>query len=163
MNTLVYNRPAVRSARAFNSVLDNLLRDTFAAPALTPATFVPATDVLETPQGFELHLALPGFKKEAVNIEFLDGQLVVSGERPRPVAPEAAEATPEGDAAPAAETPAAPVFRRTETPFGSFRRSFRLPDTVNVKAIAAELSDGILRVTLPFDTDKVTKQHIEVR
>jgi HSP20 family protein len=34
---------------------------------------------------------------------------------------------------------------------------------VNVKAIAAEMSDGILRVTLPFDTDKVTKQLIEIR
>ena len=35
--------------------------------------------------------------------------------------------------------------------------------TVNVKAIGAELTDGILRVTLPFDTEKVTSQHIEIR
>jgi len=61
------------------------------------------------------------------------------------------------------EAEQAPRFRRTETNFGSFQRSFRLPDTVNVKAIAAEMNDGILRVTLPFDTEKVTKQVIEIR
>ena len=59
--------------------------------------------------------------------------------------------------------PAAPKFRRLETSYGAFTRSFRLPETVNVKAIAAELTDGILRLTLPFDTEKVTTQHIEIR
>ena len=54
-------------------------------------------------------------------------------------------------------------FRRAETAYGSFRRAFRLPEMVNVKAISAELTDGILRVALPFDTDKVGRQHIEVR
>ncbi len=163
MNTLVYNRPAVRPARVFNSVLNDLLRDTFAAPAATPAAFVPATDVLETAQGYELHLALPGFKKEALNLEFLDGHLVVSGERTgaAAVAPVAAAET--GGEVATAEAPAAPVYHRREMPSGSFRRSFRLPEAVNVKGIAAEFTDGILRVTLPFDTDKVTKQHIEVR
>ncbi len=91
-------------------------------------------------------MALPGVSKEAVSIDFQDGQLVVAGERK---APEAGEN--------------APKFRRAETAFGTFRRVFRLPDTVNVKAISAELTDGLLRVVLPFDTDKTTKQHIEVR
>ncbi|MFC7667447.1 Hsp20/alpha crystallin family protein [Hymenobacter humi] len=61
------------------------------------------------------------------------------------------------------EAPAAPRFRHVETNFGSFTRSFRLPDTVNVKGISAELTDGLLRLTLPFDVEKVTKQHIEIR
>ena len=37
-----------------------------------------------------------------------------------------------------------------------FARSFRLPETMNVKATGAEWTGGILRVTLPFDIDKVT-------
>lgn len=166
MNTLAYNRPAGRPARVFNSVLNDLLRDTFATPALTPtpAAFVPATDVLETAHGYELQLALPGFKKEALNIEFLDGQLVVSGERleSKPATP---VATTDTEVAPTAEDPMAeaPLYHRRELSMGAFRRSFRLPDTVNVKAIAAELTDGILHVTLPFNTEKVTRQRIEVR
>lgn len=148
MATVLYNsRPAVRPARAFNSLLNELLHD--AQPAVpTPSTsFVPAADILETAAGYELHLALPGVAKEAVSIDFQEGQLVVKGNRP----------------APATEGEDAPKLRRVETRFGEFTRSFRLPETVNVKHISAELADGLLRVVLPFDTEKVTKQHIEVR
>lgn len=162
MATLLYNtRPSLRPNRALSTMLADMLRDPQATPAQPTPTFTPAADILETAAGFELHLALPGVKKDAVNIEFLEGQLVVSGIRPGlgATAPEAV-ANPEENQAPA---PAAPKFRRTETNYGAFSRSFRLPETVNVKAIEAELTDGILRVTLPFDTDKVTKQHIAIR
>jgi HSP20 family protein len=155
-------------------MLADMLRDSQPATAQPTPAFTPAADILETAQGFELQLALPGVKKDAVNIEFLDGQLVISGDRPNPaaVAKEAATAATESNNAeteenkPAvvnAEAQNAPKFRRIETNYGAFTRSFRLPDTVNVKAIAAELTDGVLRVTLPFDTEKVTKQHIEIR
>ncbi|WP_375415765.1 Hsp20/alpha crystallin family protein [uncultured Hymenobacter sp.] len=147
MNTLVYNRPALRPARAFNILFGELLRDTLPAAPNAPSTaFHPAVDILETEAGFELQLALPGVAKDAVNIDFQEGQLVVSGERK---APQAGENTPK--------------FRRAETAYGSFRRAFRLPETVSVKAISAELTDGILRVSLPLDPEKTTKQHIEVR
>jgi HSP20 family protein len=173
MATLLYNNPAaLRPSRAFNTMLSEMLRDTLPTGPQPAPSFVPATDILESAQGFELHLALPGVKKEAVKIEFLDGELVIAGERPNPaaVAKEAAASATEAgegdDNKPVVlptETEAGPKFRRAETNYGAFKRSFRLPDTVNVKAIAAEMADGILRVTLPFDTEKVTKQHIEVR
>jgi HSP20 family protein len=148
MSALLYNtHPAIRPTRAFNSMLSELLRDAQPATPQPSTSFVPAADIFETPHGFELYLALPGVAKEAVNIDFQDNQLVVTGNRPAP--------TTEGEDA--------PKLRRVETRFGEFNRSFRLPETVNVKAITAELTDGLLRVMLPFDTEKVTKQHIEVR
>jgi len=169
MATLLYNpRPSLQPSRALSAMLADMLRDP--SPARPATAFTPAADVLETATGFELHLALPGFKKEALHLDFLDGQLVISGERPHPAAA-AKEAAASATEAPADNTPAvgapempaAPAFRCIETAYGAFRRTFRLPDTVNVKAIGAELADGILRVTLPFDTEKVTKQHIEIR
>ena len=148
MSTVLYNsRPTLRPNRAFNTLLNEVLRDTQATPATLSTSFVPAADILETAAGYELHLALPGVAKDAVSIDFLEGQLVVKGSRP----------------APATEGENAPKLRRVETRFGEFSRSFRLPETVNVKAISAELADGLLRVLLPFDTEKTTKQHIEVR
>jgi HSP20 family protein len=148
MSALLYNtQPVARPTRAFNSMLSELLRDAQPATPQPSTSFVPAADIFETAQGFELHLALPGVAKEAVSIDFQDNQLVVAGSRP----------------APATEGEDAPKLRRVETRFGDFRRTFRLPETVNVKAITAELTDGLLRVKLPFDTEKVTKQHIEVR
>lgn len=147
MATLLYNQPALRPVRAFNSMLSELLRDAQPTTPQPSTNFVPAADIFETAQGYELHLALPGVAKDAVSIDFLESQLVVTGTRP----------------VPATEGENVPTARRLETRFGEFRRAFRLPETVNVKAISAELADGLLRVTLPFDTEKVTKQHIEVR
>ncbi|WP_046243582.1 Hsp20/alpha crystallin family protein [Hymenobacter terrenus] len=178
MATLLYNtRPSLRPSRALSTMLADMLRDSQAPTTQPTLTFIPAADILETAEGFELHLALPGLKKEAVHIEFIDGQLMISGDRPNPTAAvkEAAATATEANtmevntadenkpAVVTSEAPAAPRFHRTETNYGSFTRSFRLPDTVNVKAISAELNDGILRVVLPFDTEKVTKQHIEIR
>jgi len=176
MATLLYNtRPSLRPSRALSAMLADMLQAPQTNAAQPAPAFTPAADILETAEGFELHLALPGLKKEAINIEFHDGQLVISGERANPAAREAAATATEANASDenkaddnkpavvASEAPAAPKFRRLETNYGTFARSFRLPDTVNVKAIGAELTDGILRVTLPFDTDKVTKQHIEIR
>ncbi|GAB3582093.1 Hsp20/alpha crystallin family protein [Hymenobacter daeguensis] len=177
MATLLYNnRPSLRPSRALSAMLADMLQAPQTGAAQPTPAFVPAADILETAEGFELHLALPGVKKEAVNLEFLDGQLTVSGSRPNPATAAKEAAATATEAAPAAENasentpavvtpeaPAAPKFRRTETNYGTFSRTFRLPDTVNVKGIAAELTDGILRVALPFDTEKVTKQHIEIR
>ena len=170
---LLYNsRPSLRPSRALSAMLADMLGDSQPAAAQPAPVFMHAADILETPQGFELHLVLPGVKKKAVNIEFLDGQLVVSGERANPAAAakEAAITATEQTAADehqptvvAPDAPAVPKFRRIETSYGAFRRSFRLPDTVNVKAIGAGLTDGILRVALPFDTEKMTRQHIEIR
>lgn len=147
MATLLYNRPTLRPARAFSAMLNEVLRDAQPTTPQFSTSFVPAADIFETAAGYELHLALPGVAKEAVSLDFQEGQLVVAGSRP----------------APATEGEAAPQARRVETRFGDFRRTFRLPETVNVKGISAELTDGLLRVTLPFDTEKTTKQHIEVR
>ncbi|MBD2767323.1 Hsp20/alpha crystallin family protein [Hymenobacter sp. BT664] len=173
MATLLYNsHPSLRPSRALSAMLADMLRDPQVPVAQPTPAFTPAADILETAEGFELNLALPGVKKEAINIEFLDGQLVISGERPNPAAAAkeaaatATEAHSTDESKPAvvpADAPAAPKFRRVETNYGTFTRSFRLPETVNVKAISAELTDGILRVLLPFDTEKVTKQHIEIR
>ena len=147
MATLLYNRPALRPTPAFNSLLKEVLRDAQPTAPQPSTTFVPAADIFETATGYELHLALPGVAKDAVSIDFQDNQLVVAGSRP----------------APATEGENVPKSHRLETRFGEFRRTFRLPETVNVKNISAEMADGLLRIALPFDTEKVTKQHIEVR
>lgn len=147
MATILYNnQPALRPARAFNQVINELLRDTLPAATEPGQTYVPLADILESEHGFELHLALPGVAKEDVKIDFQDGNLVISGERKAPVA----EA--EGR-----------KFRRLETAYGTFTRSFRLPDTVAVTAIEAQLTDGVLRLKLPFDSQKVTKHQIEIQ
>lgn len=150
MATLLYNNlPARRPARAFNTVFNELLRETLPAATEPATSFVPSTDVLESKDGYELVLAVPGVAKDSLSLDVEEGKLTIKGERKAPVAAEGEDN--------------APRFRRVETSYGTFTRSFRLPDTVNTKAIVADLTDGLLHVQLPFDTDKVTKHHIEVR
>ncbi|MFC7667446.1 hypothetical protein ACFQT0_08625 [Hymenobacter humi] len=65
MATLLYNtRPSLRPSRALSVMLADMLRDQKAAPAQPTPAFTPAADILETAEGFELHLAVPGVKKK---------------------------------------------------------------------------------------------------
>jgi HSP20 family protein len=148
MATLMYNNlPALRPARAFNNVLTQLLNDTLPGAVRPTEGFVPAADVLETANGFEVLLTLPGVSKESLTLDVQEGTLTITGERKAPVT--------EGENA--------PKVRRMESSYGTFTRKFRLPDNVNAKAIEANLTDGVLRLVLPFDADKTAKHQIEVR
>ncbi|MCC2548376.1 Hsp20/alpha crystallin family protein [Hymenobacter sp. BT175] len=149
MATLLYNnRPSLRPAKAFNSMLNEVLRETLPALHEPSQSFVPQADILESETGFEILLTVPGVEKDAIKIDFQDGSLLISGERKSPVNEEDEKA---------------PKLRRVESAYGSFSRSFRLPDTIDVTAIDAQLTNGVLHVLLPFDSKKVTKYQIEVR
>lgn len=101
------------------------------AVAQGEASFVPATDVVETEAGFELAVDLPGVKLEDVSIELRDGVLEISGKRVRDGEPRAAG------------------FARTERRFGAFTRSFRLGKHIDEEGIRAKIEAGVLTVTLP--------------
>ncbi len=145
MNVARVNRPAGRLASPVNHLLDQLLAEA-TRPAATPAaaSFLPPADVVETADAFELALSLPGFQKEAVQIVIEKNKLTISGERPRPTAEEGR------------------TWRLAESGFGTFERTFTMPDSVNVGAISARFELGILVVLLPKDAQKTAKLQIEI-
>lgn len=98
--------------------------------AQSPA-FVPATDIRETTEGFELTMDLPGVKLEDVHIELPDRVLEVSGKRHHEH-----DQTREG-------------YRRIERSGGTFTRSFTLGKQIDEAGISARMADGVLRVSLP--------------
>ena len=49
-------------------------------------------------------------------------------------------------------------FQRVERPYGSFSRSFTLPNTVDASGIAATYKDGVLTITLPRREEAKPKQ-----
>ena len=145
MNVALVNRPAGRLSSPVNRLFDQLLAEA-ARPAVSPATAscLPPADVVETADAFELALSLPGFQKEAVQINIEKNKLTICGERPRP-------AVEEGR-----------TWRLAESGFGSFERTFTLPDSVNIGAISARFELGILCVLLPKDAQKTAKLQIEI-
>lgn len=106
--------------------------------------FQPRVDIVENDQAYELHVAVPGMNKEDFQIEMKDNFLTVSGERK--FSNEKKEAN----------------WHSIETQFGSFSRSFSLPENVDASKITAKYTNGILEVSIPKDEKKALKATIKV-
>jgi HSP20 family protein len=93
--------------------------------------FQPAVDIYEEKDAMYVKAELPGVSPEDVNISVENHLLTISGERKF-------ERNTDRDG-----------YHRVECAYGSFARSFALPNTVNVEAIEANLEHGILTLRLP--------------
>lgn len=100
-------------------------------------------DIIETNSGFELMLDLPGVAPEHVQVEFNDGVLTISGQRPAPEQVEGRQ------------------VHRSERRWGAFNRSIKLQD-VDGERITAEFKHGVLLVTAP-KMPAATSRKIEVK
>ncbi|GIV36767.1 MAG: heat-shock protein [Cyclobacteriaceae bacterium] len=129
---------------SFGSLIDRFFNDAVTRSGGSAYSFVPRADVIETEKAYELHLAVPGMNKEDFKIDLNDNYLTISGER---------KFTRERN-----ENHLCSI----ETQYGSFSRSFALPENVNVSKINARYVNGILEVTLPKDEKKTLKTVIKV-
>ncbi|WP_114778307.1 Hsp20/alpha crystallin family protein [Botryobacter ruber] len=128
--------------QSFSSMLDRFFNESVNTRGV--AGFTPHVDICENEKGFEIELALPGVKQEEVNIDFQEGNLTISGERKLEKREDNSR------------------YHMLETQYGSFSRTFHLPDNINPEEIKAQLSDGILRVSVPKDEHKTRKRQIKV-
>ena len=127
---------------SFNNLIDQFFSDSVSRT--DGSTFNPKTDVAETEMAYEIHLALPGMKKEDFKLELNENLLTISGERKFN------------------EEKQDKNYHTVETFYGSFSRSFRVPENVEASKIQAAYVNGILEVTLPKDEKKVLKASIKV-
>ncbi len=111
----------------------------------TLGRFQPAVDIVEEDADVLLKAELPGLKPEEVQIQLEGNVLTISGERRFEH-----ESKEKGG------------FRRIERRYGSFTRSFSLPDNVDREKLDAEMHDGILTVRLP-KSEKFRARRIDVR
>lgn len=93
--------------------------------------FKPGVDIVENENSFDLYLSLPGMKKEDIKIEMKNDDLVISGERT------------------ARRTEDKGKVHLSEINYGSFSRSFYLPENIDKENIQANYEDGVLNVSLP--------------
>lgn len=93
--------------------------------------FVPAFEVKETKDSYIFKADLPGVKENDLDITLTGDRLTISGKRET-------EQQEESDR-----------FYAYERSFGSFSRSFTLPEGVDVNACNAELKEGVLMLRLP--------------
>jgi HSP20 family protein len=107
--------------------------------------WIPAMDLVETPEDFVLRADLPGLSENEVHIEVENDTLTVSGERKAEH-----EERKEG-------------YYRVERSYGSFSRSLTLPEGVDADAVKASFENGVLEVRIPKpETRKPRKVAISV-
>lgn len=97
----------------------------------TGSDWAPTVDISETDGEYLIRASLPGVRKEDAKVMIEDGMLTLSGERQQQ------------------EEQKDEKFHKVESFYGSFSRSFALPETVNEKAISADSKDGVLTVHVP--------------
>ncbi len=125
-----------------DNVFDRFFNDAFQESS---TTFNPRVDIAETEKGFEIELAVPGFDKKSFDIDLNDGLLTISGER------KFEQKEKEKN------------FYSIQTEYGSFKKSFQLPENVVAEKIDASYTNGILSIFVPKDESKKLVSKITVK
>lgn len=107
---------------------------------MTTGTFVPAVDIYEDEHNITLKLEVPGIDEKDIDVRVENSTLTVRGERKfeKDVKEE--------------------NFHRIERSYGSFSRSFTLPNTVNPEQVNADYTNGVLTITLGKRAEAKPKQ-----
>lgn len=128
MKLVQYERPAFAG---FGLGRLTQLQDELEQIFEAPQAWVPALDVIEDKDNFQVRVELPGLKREEIEVALVDGTLQISGERKL-------EAPAEGA-----------TVHRQERYQGRFVREITLSSAVAADKVSASHRDGVLTVTLP--------------
>lgn len=115
--------------KPFNSLFNEIWNDEVLQSSVN--FFRPSVDVMETENQFEIHLSIPGLKKEEIKIDLKNDVLTISGERKQKEEKREAK------------------YLLGEIRYGKFSRTFHLPENVDRNSIEASFNDGILEVIIP--------------
>src|SRR5690349_19133395 len=114
--------------------MDRIFRESYspAGPeeALTTTSFAPAVDIYEDEHNIALKLEVPGIDEKDIDVRIENNTLTVHGERK--FEKEEKEEN----------------YRRIERQYGSFTRTFTLPNTVDTESVSATYEKGVLKITL---------------
>ena len=140
------NLTVVNPSREFEDIYDRMGQLMNLAFGLTPIDgadepWIPLADISETDDAYAVEVDVPGVRKDQVNIQLQDRELVITGEIPEP-----------GQKG---------LRHRRSRRTGRFEFRTYLPGGVNADGVNAQLSDGVLRVTIP-KAEAAKPRHIEV-
>jgi HSP20 family protein len=131
--------------REFSTLQDRmnrLFRESFEGQeqSLTTASFAPAVDVYEDEHNVTLKIEVPGIEEKDIDIRIENNVLTLHGERK--IEKEEKEEN----------------YRRVERQYGSFTRTFTLPNTVDTENVQANYDKGVLKIGLPKKAEAKPKQ-----
>lgn len=128
-----------RNNSVFPSLINEMFKPDWFGGMDVFASGVPAVNIKDNEKEFELELAVPGRKKDDFNIEVDNDVLTISSESKHEN-----EVKEEN-------------YTRREFGYTSFKRSFALPETVDIDKIGAKYEDGLLKLVLPRKKEALPK------
>lgn len=129
----------VKTFAPVNSFLDTFFNDTINHYNY-PVNTIPAVNIQETDNEILLDVALPGVEKEDVKINLDQNLLTISSQKEK------------------TEEEVKKNFHKREFSYESFKRSFRIPKSVDTDAIVANYVNGVLKLTLPKKEEAKPKE-----
>ena len=125
-----------------NRMFDDTIRTLYPTDGeeLEKGTWAPAVDIYETNDSFVVSADLPGLNKDEIQIDLKDNTLTLKGEKKFE------------------EKVSKDNYIRVERAYGSFVRSFTLPQNVDPEKIKAKYKEGILEMTIPKKEEAKPKQ-----
>ena len=142
MNTITRWDP-FRGLTSLQEQVNRLFEGTFPqgrADEADSATWAPAVDIYEAKDELVAQVDLPGVQEKDIDDRLENNTLTIRGERKF-------EKSVNQD-----------NYLRVERAYGSFTRTFSLPNTVNAEAIRAEYKQGVLTVHMPKREESKPKQ-----
>jgi HSP20 family protein len=141
MNSAIRWQP-FRTGNTLQEQVNRLFESEYSghSPESSVTTWAPAVDIQETENELVLKADLPGLDEKDIDIRTENNTLTVRGER------KFEKQVNEDN------------YLRVERSYGSFSRSFTLPNTINTGAIRAEYKNGVLTVQMPKRAESKPKQ-----
>jgi HSP20 family protein len=127
-----------------NRLFSTNLSRTFGDEGIARGAWMPNVDIYENKDQIVLEAELPGMNREDFDLSIENNIITLRGER-------RFEKKDDGD-----------NYHRVERAYGTFTRSFTLPQTVSAEGATAEYKNGVLRVSLP-KREEVKARRIEVK
>src|SRR6184192_1455165 len=126
------------------SRMNRLFRESYSPEgpeeALTTANFAPPVDIYEDEHNITLKIEVPGIDEKDIDVSIENNTLTVRGERT--LEKEEKEEN----------------FQRAERQYGSFTRSFTLPNSVDLEQVSADYNKGVLKIRLAKKVEAKPKQ-----
>lgn len=142
MTLIKYNRPETDIfGKRFSDIMDEFFND---AVTTRRNSFAPSIDISETEKQYVIDVEVPGMNKKDINLNVENNTLTISGER---------KFEKEEDNK---------QYHRVETHYGSFSRSFSLPENADYDSIKASYTNGILTITVD-KSEKSLKKQIDIK
>ncbi len=138
MTLIKYNQPNRDIfGKRFSDIMDEFFND---AVATRQGSYAPSIDISETDKQYLIDVEVPGINKNDIDLNIENNTLTISGERKF----EKKEDNKQ--------------YHRVESHYGTFSRSFTLPDNVDVESISATYNNGILHITVDKSEQQMKKQ-----